>query len=216
MLPNLNNYHIATGQNPIPNQPGITWLIALNGVFKCGCNANQQIIIQTSLQSIPIPGLVGILPSVSWKGCHQRLPSSWLSLLLNDAQQAARIEHGIARPIEKQYFITTQHTTIRLIPARQTSTIHHIAYEMPSDPVLVDIHSHHGMPAYFSPTDNADDTGLSVSCVIGNIFKNPEIICRLNVYGHHQVVPITTIFDGNGPFIDIAQREEKAYADVDF
>ena len=58
------------------------------------------------------------------------------------------------------------------------------------------------MPPFFSATDDADDLGLSVSVVIGTIFTQPTIRCRLNVYGHRQAVPARMLFDQLGPFVD--------------
>ncbi|ABX03187.1 MAG TPA: hypothetical protein DEF47_12445 [Herpetosiphon sp.] len=217
MIPNLHRYHIVTEAEPYPpNQPGLTWLIAANGIFKSGCDRHQRLIIQVSEQRIDLPGMVAIMPMIHWFNYPKRLPSAWLSMLLADAQKASIITNGVARPIEKQYFVVNKDDRLKLIIAPQQASALRVHYQMPSAPIFVDIHSHHGMPAYFSATDDADDTGLSISCVIGNIYSNPEIICRLNIYGQHQVVPITTIFDGCGPFADVGQREGDRYANAQF
>ena len=50
--------------------------------------------------------------------------------------------------------------------------------------------------------DDADDAGLSVSAVLGRIMDDPTMLCRLNVYGEHQLVPATLVFAGLGPFRD--------------
>jgi PRTRC genetic system protein A len=85
---------------------------------------------------------------------------------------------------------------------QQKASAARVRYEMPEGIVLADIHSHHQMPPFFSNTDDRDDTGLSVSCVIGHIYDAPQILCRVNVWGHRQVVPALTIFDDLGPFCD--------------
>ena len=49
---------------------------------------------------------------------------------------------------------------------------------------IVEIHSHHGMRAYFSDTDNRDETGFRIYGVLGEIFSNPQIRMRVGIYGH--------------------------------
>lgn len=68
---------------------------------------------------------------------------------------------------------------------------------------VVDLHSHNSMPAFFSGTDNADEQGFRLYCVIGRIDTDaPEIACRAGVYGHHWPVPALAIFEGVGSFVD--------------
>ncbi|MFM7885721.1 MAG: Mov34/MPN/PAD-1 family protein, partial [Pseudanabaena sp.] len=49
---------------------------------------------------------------------------------------------------------------------------------------LIEIHSHHSMRAYFSDTDNRDETGFRIYGVLGEIFSNPQIRMRVGIYGH--------------------------------
>lgn len=49
--------------------------------------------------------------------------------------------------------------------------------------VIIEIHSHHGMRARFSPTDDKDETGFRLYGVIGNIPDEPQIRMRVGVYG---------------------------------
>jgi PRTRC genetic system protein A len=217
-LAGLLSYHVATPTAPRPTGSGVAWLWAQNGVFKRGANQVLELVVQVGTSDCAVPGLASLLPSIRWFAWPQRIPGVWLTPLLQDAQQAAHTIGGIARPIEKQYFVLFNPADQRLVlrPAgRQLATAARVHYEVPVGvDVLVDIHSHHGMPAFFSSTDDADDTGLSVSVVIGRIHSaRPEIMCRLNVYGHHQVIPALMIFDSLGPFQDVAGVQ---YADTDY
>lgn len=66
--------------------------------------------------------------------------------------------------------------------------------------LVVDLHSHGRIGAYFSPEDNADDHGaLKIAGVLGHVDKeDPSVAFRLMAYGH--VTPIK--FDkGCGPFL---------------
>ena len=55
--------------------------------------------------------------------------------------------------------------------------------------VVIEIHSHHAMPARFSGTDDADETGFRVYGVIGRLPEQPEIRLRVGVYGYFWEVP---------------------------
>jgi PRTRC genetic system protein A len=209
-LPNLLTHHVATMVKPKPSGPGVAWIWAQNGVFKRGANSTMELVMQVGASDCDVPGLAALLPSLHWFAWPRRVTGEWLPLLLHDAQRAAHEIGGIARPIEKQYFVVFDPAGQRLAlrPAgRQVATAARVHYEVPVGvDVLVDIHSHHVMAAFFSSTDDADDTGLSVSVVIGRIFSpRPEIICRLNVYGHHQIIPALMVFDCLGPFQDVAE-----------
>lgn len=205
LFPRLVQHHIATVSQPHPMTMGVSWMWANNGIFKRGANPSMDIIIQVA-RGCAVPGLTNILPRVRWATWGSRLPATLLTALLSDAQHAAVTVNGVARPIEKQYFIVYRDDTVRLVaPKAQRGTATTLHYVMPCDGcVLVDIHSHHALAggAFFSATDTHDDAGLGVSIVIGHILTQPEIVCRLNVYGDHQIVPAMTLFDGLGPFRD--------------
>jgi PRTRC genetic system protein A len=64
----------------------------------------------------------------------------------------------------------------------------------------IDLHSHGNLFAFYSGTDDADELGFRLYCVIGEIATNPHIICRVGIYGHTYPVNPHTIFEGLGPF----------------
>lgn len=198
-LPKLLNHAIAAVGQPLPPLAlGIQWILAANGVFKRAANSALEVCIQVHSWQAPIPGLVNLLPVIRWKHHPQRLPKSWLDILLQEARKACEQESGITIPQEKQWFVVWRDSRIRLIaPAAQVGTPTQVRYAMPQEPVLLDIHSHHHMHAYFSATDDRDDDGLSVSMVIGKIFDQyPEAVARVNVYGDRQIIPLSLLFEG--------------------
>lgn len=207
----LVRHHVATPAAPLPAPTaGITWIWAANGIFKRGCDANLDLLIQIKAWPIgDIPGLVALMPYARYHCWPERLPGSLLGPLLENARRAA--DGGlIARPIEKHYCYVWRDGTIKLVAPPQQGTAGRVAYAPAAGVTLCDIHSHHTMPAFFSATDDADDTGLSVSAVAGRIFDRPELLVRLNVYGARQQVPATTVFDHTGPF----RAKEWQYADT--
>ncbi|KPL89973.1 Mov34/MPN/PAD-1 family protein [Herpetosiphon geysericola] len=203
-LANLVRHYIAAADQPLPPPtPGIDWLFAANGLFKRATNAALSATICVEQYNTSIYGLNALLPSVQWNHHRGLLPASWLDALLNSACDACTLPSGMLRPLEKQWFVIWRNNGVRLIaPTEQHASAGSVRYAMPQEPVLLDIHSHHTMRAYFSGTDDRDDQGLSISMVVGNIFEKPEAVARLNVYGHRQRIPLTMLFDGLGPFTE--------------
>ena len=155
----------------------------------------------------------GAAPSVCWRvlgnlatGQPRRLPARPLLFdMLAHARHVAIRSGGPDRQIEQQYHIVRRGRWLLPIIPPQQAGAGTVSYQMPEVPaadMLLDLHSHGNLPAFFSATDTEDDNGLSVSAVIGSIFDAPTICCRLNVYGTHHEVPCTLVFDSPGPFHD--------------
>jgi len=70
-----------------------------------------------------------------------------------------------------------------------------VVYEC-GDRVVLDLHSHGTMGAWFSKKDNEDDTGLKVYGVIGSLGKTPVVQLRLGVYGYYLPLAWKEVFDG--------------------
>ena len=61
---------------------------------------------------------------------------------------------------------------------------------------VLDIHSHGGMSAWFSGTDNRDEQGLKLYCVVGRVNTMlPEALFRVGVYGYFCPLEVEDIFD---------------------
>ncbi|HNP71819.1 MAG TPA: Mov34/MPN/PAD-1 family protein [Kouleothrix sp.] len=188
-------------------RPGIAWLYAANGVFKRASNGMVEAQGRACHIDYDVPGLAALMEYVAWSCWHGRLPGALLAPLLRDAQVAGRdAGSGVLRPIEKQYFFVERAGGIYVVaPRAQQGSAGSVRYAMPapaSGTPLLDLHSHHSMRAFFSATDDRDDSGLSVSAVIGQIFTRPEIVVRLNIYGLHCPIPAALVFDSLGPFVD--------------
>lgn len=215
----LVRHHIATPTIPVPAcTPGITWIWTADGIAKRGVNDHLEVIIPVS-RIRPVPGLARLRPFVRWPDYgQQRLPGDLLRAALAAALAATVSLGGLVVPAELQAFIVWNGVEPELCIPSQRAGHMAVRYAQPHDaPIMLDLHSHHALPAFFSTTDHRDDlsAGLSVSAVIGNIFVQPEILVRLNVYGDHCIVPALLIFDDLGPFVDIAgtprRVQEEAY-----
>ena len=200
--------HVAVRGSDVPAAPGITWIWAANGLYKRGVSATHDLCIAVA----PAPLVAGLpldpwQPHVRWPGLPSIIPGGLLDPLLAHARRQQQFIGGERRAIEQQYFIAYDAalpaTPYRLLLPGQEATAGRVRYLRPPGRLLIDIHSHHGMPAFFSATDDADDTGLSISVVIGTLFTAPTICCRLNVYGHHQPIAAHALFTHLGSFREV-------------
>ena len=198
----FDSYHIADLDSDTLHcydQPGITWVMAGNGIWKVGIN--EEIKVMVKCFHATVPGLPLLRPAVMWQAYYtDAMPGRWLPHILAHARQQGNTEfHYLFAFTDTRI---SDHVGVML--PKQDGTAGRVCYEMPESitPTL-DLHSHHRMPAYFSDTDDQDDGGLSVSAVIGRIHgMRPEIRVRLNCWGWHQEVPARLVFDHLGPFVD--------------
>ncbi len=86
-----------------------------------------------------------------------------------------------------------------------TSTV----YEVQDDTVL-DLHSHGGMRAFFSGTDNHDESGFRLFGVVGDLSGTPQLRLRVGLYGYHHLVPWEEVFTGSPAVVDDLLTAEPA------
>jgi len=70
-----------------------------------------------------------------------------------------------------------------------------VIYEL-GDRVVLDLHSHTHMRAFFSTRANADEKGLKVYGGVGNLGGTPVVKLRLGVYGYYLPLSWRDVFDG--------------------
>lgn len=87
---------------------------------------------------------------------------------------------------------------------RQATSPTSVVYR-PRDRTVLEIHSHHRFPAYFSPTDDADEQRLCLYGVLGRLDgEGPEVALRVGAYGSYLPVPWESVFTGErGAFRDL-------------
>jgi hypothetical protein len=60
----------------------------------------------------------------------------------------------------------------------------------------IEVHSHNTMDAFFSKTDDAEETGLRIYAVLGRVTSaQPQIRVRVGIYGHFWTIPYQEIFE---------------------
>lgn len=183
-----------------PARPGITYLWAANGIFKRGVSEHLDLMVR--IGDVPrLAGLANLAPHVRYRCEPGPIPVTILDQVLLHAKCMGRCE--------QQYLITWQGGRFEVLLPPQQGSAGNVSYTVPTGaPVLLDLHSHHEMPAFYSATDDRDDLGLSVSAVIGALHTSrPQIVARANVYGHRQRIPLSAICAGVGQF---TEREHAA------
>jgi PRTRC genetic system protein A len=76
---------------------------------------------------------------------------------------------------------------------------------VPRPSTVLELHSHHRLPAYFSRTDDADEQGLRLYGVVGRLdTARPEIALRVGCHGYRLPLPWDAVFRGDrGAFRDM-------------
>ena len=140
-----------------------------------------------------------------------KIPVKWLVAALEHARRCGgRQANGkgvIYRPIEQMYHFHYFSAAEgwppgwRVSVPKQQASAGRVSYRGGSEPTIVlDLHSHHEMDAYFSSTDNRDEQGCRFYAVIGCIYSRPEIRLRLGLFGDFIELEPALLFEGLGPF----------------
>lgn len=209
-LPNPVGYQVYRGQ--VLQAPQLyDYVLAGNGVFKVAMGPHF---------SAEIPLWRGEVAGLSPYGdggelyLHvPKIPASWLYRVLDHATgQGSRGAGELLRPVEQMYHFhwlpsPPTHLTLgegggwRVSLPKQAATPGAVNYRGGSETsIVLDLHSHHEMRAFFSATDDADEQGLRLYGVIGRIYTRPEIRLRVGVYGDWLELDPLEIFEGLGPF----------------
>lgn len=195
------------GESFCESDAPVTYIMAGNGIFKRGHDEHLDIIVPYIEfdESQHIPGLDPLRASVIWKRYPcAKMPGQLLEQVYLHArqQEQAEFQYQITYDPGNPMFVNIH------LPKQDTTAVS-IRYDVtPGVPILVDLHSHHNMSAYFSATDDHDDLGLSVSVVIGRLRSiQPEIVARLNCWGTYVDISPWEIFTNIYPFEEAGDPE---------
>lgn len=203
MLPSPIQHHLHRSGSGLPDCRPYAYVVARNGVWKVADTPHFQAGVH--LAPARITGLAP-WPGQTWLKVPT-IPAKWLWAVLDHAQCAGR-GSGVLRPVEQMYHFhwveEGRWAEWRVAVPKQRVSAGHVGYRGGhQDSVVLDLHSHHGMAAYFSEVDNRDELGCRYYAVIGRIYDRPEIRVRLGIYGDWVDVPATEIFESLGPFVDV-------------
>ena len=186
---------------PVPRPTRLyDYLIAAQGIVKR--LETQYVSADQILVPIDTP-LTGLrLADYPFQPVHFKLPRI-PGQLLRDALADARQNIELEFMYQFRFDPTNQHWTVTRPEQDQSRT--HVGYTFDPTGIVVDLHSHNVMPAFFSPTDDRDEMGGRFYAVMGHLERDtPELILRLGFYGHWLYnVPALAIFDDIAPFEEI-------------
>jgi PRTRC genetic system protein A len=174
---------------------GLLYRMAGNGLFKTARvpAAGLTVTVPVALAARPIRGLPALEPTIDL--AHGALPAAYIAAIL--ALFAATAALGV----ESHAAITVRDGAYRLVRREVgAATGGRVRYRLhPGDgAVVLDIHSHHRLPPFFSATDDADDVGVAVYAVVG-AFGHPDgpaVRARLGALGHWWPVSLAALVDG--------------------
>lgn len=198
----LVQYLFATNE-PLPAQEAALYeyIFARNGVFKRASRA--EISARIPIGECRISGLAQIAPEI--KTHFARVPERIVRQMLTAATEAARED------LEILFYLMLEDGKWRLeIPAQQQRYDSVTPIEKgrgsPYERALIEIHSHHRMPAAFSPDDDRDETGFRLYGVLGSLRPElsswPQINFRVGVYGSWWPLPADQIIEMPSGLID--------------
>lgn len=193
-------------QTPLPPVQGslYDYVLAGNGLFVRGERDGLRAMIP--VMSCRVRGLAEVEPFVEL--IYPRIPADLLRLML----ELARAASPDGQPIEAVFHLSWSGLSWELeIPVQEASAAH----VQPLGPAigssyaraLIEVHSHHTMPARFSEVDDADETGFRLFGVLGDIFGDACLRVRVGVYGHRWEIPAASIFELPEEVADCLARE---------
>lgn len=200
MRSELTPFYLYSGPHPVPRPRHLyDYLLAEQGLIKRVENrlvSVDQVLLPLEqrlpglqLQSWPLTPLTLKFP---------RLPGHLLAEVLADARQK------LDREVMYHFCRTPTGWTVSRPPQEQSGF--RVGYSGPPPPGLVlDLHSHNRMPAFFSATDDRDEQGGKFYAVIGHLDRpRPQLALRLGLYGTWLAdLPGLTLFDDLGPLVDV-------------
>ena len=201
MFPNLITYHVHRS-DPLPanNAHLYQYILAGNGLFLRAGTPWWEVIMP--LQRYLIRGLLPVQPA--FRLLIGRLPESLLAAAYQSALTAREKNGGLR---EALYSFHVQEKQVRLMRPRQVATPTRVTSAGLDDPtILLELHSHGNMPAFWSFTDDGDEQGIRLYGVMGRLDSVPEIKFRVGVCGHWKPLFVHQLFTGTVGFRDANQH----------
>ncbi len=168
----------------LSGEPGqfYNYVLASNGLF---IETESPVIAARILVTeCEVRGLAPMEPKVTltYGSIPQRFWDLALDVFLSD-------------PGKEQYVAVTADAGYHLYVPVQDKSGGSVIYEF-GDNVVLDLHSHGCMGAFFSPQDDEDEKGLKLYGVVGRLNATPIVKLRVGVYGYFQSLAWGDLFDG--------------------
>lgn len=191
MMPDLATYHIYHGGELPPNQAiAYEYWLAGNGLYLRAENRFVEALIP--IAPVAVRGLPSLSPKITLR--TPKLPAALLTQVAHDARAVRGRGNCL---LEALYHFHYQDGHVRVIkPPQQATTTSVVAQSGDTSDLILELHSHGRMGAFFSAVDDKDEVGMRWYGVIGRLDTKPEMVLRLGVYGYRMTVPVATLFSG--------------------
>lgn len=185
--------HIFANSQPLPPQPpGLyQYVVASNGVFVRAerPELSAQICIGSTFDQVR-----GLEPLISYARIARPVPAWMLARMFEMSYRAKQREILFYLSLvggEKPRW----HVDLPEQVQRGTS-VHPVDPYAGGASTVIEVHSHHHMPAFFSNTDDREEqSGFRVYAVLGDLARTPEIMVRVGIHGHFMNIPAGWVFE---------------------
>lgn len=190
--------------HPLPSPQHLyDYVLAAQGLIKRSDNSHTSadLLLHRLPPALTLTGLnLQAYPLRGVQLKRPRIPGAILQELLADARQDLDREF--------MYLVRFDPASGRYVidrPAQQASAVHVGYAASAGSNVLLEIHSHNRMAAFFSPTDDRDEQGGRYYAVMGRLDQaRPQLALRVGMYGHWAFnVPSELLFEQIEPFDDV-------------
>ena len=192
---NLVEYELHTTKSaPVLGEGKLyRYVLAANGIFVYARNDFFEALIPVKAISSPLQFVRGLELAEPFFKIMQKVEFK----LLEDIILAARYYTPRESLFYFQY-LDQEHLWWAKLP-QQHSDQASVCPDSQFGPYIpMEIHSHNTMDAFFSPTDDADETGFRVYGVLGHVYRAVvDIKMRISIYGHRYIIPYESVFERN-------------------
>ena len=170
MLLDLHHYSIVKKSPNLPLSQGYHW--AGNGIFRSATRTEFRATLL--YHPVNTPGLARLIPQ--------------FELLVSPVSQA-QVEAIVKRirqfpNLEQLFYLYWRGDRWEiLVPEQECTARSCLCLDTHPEPAAIEIHSHGLSGAFFSPTDDREETGFRISTVFGKADKELEVISRVCVHG---------------------------------
>lgn len=182
----------------IPNDctKSVAYVMQGDGVYER--RKNRLGIFVTKVATVEIPGLDSTLDD-GWELAVPKVPASMLGTAIAFFRKVYSLHHSEAFV---QFFYDTDTKDYLLYCPKQVVSGASVkferdaSFETPSRILVMEIHSHGSMSAFFSGTDDKDEKDDRFYGVVGNVTDYfPQMKLRLSMGGYVREVDVDDIFD---------------------
>ena len=213
--------HIFADKTDLPDLPACLYqyVAGANGLFVRAARPGLEALIPVSLTREPVRGLAVVAPYVRLSSLVWRYMADRLFL---DAWRQGNKEKLYYFKLNQSIVGAQRSNPWYVDTPKQIQSaggVHPVDPFAAGTETVLEVHSHHGMAAFFSRTDdNEERGGFRLFAVVGRLTaKRPEIRCRVGIYGHFWEIPAGWVFD-LPPYVkdtlDPEYEQEVVYEDI--